>query len=153
VSIKAQITGITGFQSITNNGDNWISINNYLRAGNYITTSDLSVQGIAVHPTNSDIVMIAVGNYRDEDHPLSSMFRSTNGGTNWFEVNLPSPGMIFRGNNFAIKIGGECIKFNPIDPTFIFAGGAPPQGANNNFLYYSSKEQIIIFYIIVLIVD
>lgn len=131
-------TDIGGVYKSTNNGDNWISINNYLRTGDYITTSDLSVQGIAIHPTNTNIVTIAVGNYREEDHPTGSMFRSTNGGTSWSTVSLPSQGMIFRGNNFAIKIGGECIKYNPTNALEMFAGGGPPQGASQNYLYRSA---------------
>jgi hypothetical protein len=72
------------------------------------------------------------------------IFRSTNSGQNWSVPSansIQSPGILFRGNEFPVKIGGPCITFDPNNPNNIYAGGRfPGDGVTGVPYLYESTD-------------
>lgn len=66
-----------------------------------VTNSALNISAVAVNPTDSNNILIAVG---------STMFKSTNGGISWETKKLPTEQRV------------KQILFNPIEPNNIYLG-------------------------------
>jgi hypothetical protein len=140
-------TDIGGVYRSSDNGQNWTIINNYFRKesnNSGLVISDLSIQGLAVkdNGNGTETILIATGFYRDDMHPTSCIFKSINSGQNWSitsSISIQSPGILFQGNNFPVKIGGECITYDPNNPDWLYAGGMYPStdGGGIPYLYKS----------------
>jgi photosystem II stability/assembly factor-like uncharacterized protein len=107
-------TDVGGVFRSDNGGQNWQFISNYAE-----TYSGLYIQGLAVHPSNNNIVYAACGvSYRSTDEGRG-VWKSTNGGNTWTHV---LQNVNFSGND-DIRWGGECLLIDPVSPETIYAGG------------------------------
>lgn len=107
-------TDVGGVFISNDGGTTWQFISTYAE-----TLAGLYIQGLAIHPSNKDIVYVAAGtSYRDTD-PGRGIWKTTNGGATWTHV-LST--VNFSGND-NIRWGGECILIDPVNPNIIYCGG------------------------------
>ncbi|MFA7360654.1 MAG: T9SS type A sorting domain-containing protein [Candidatus Kapaibacterium sp.] len=150
-------TDVGGLYRSSNNGENWTNITNYywdiVQTGISLSPSEMSIQGLAIHPENPNIIVVACGNSMEDASnyaiPYQNIRKSTNGGVNWIPLNtgfMDFTGIVFKGNNNVNegyeKLGGECIIFSPNKEGNIYpmyAGGAPA-GSCYSWLYKSTDE-------------
>ena len=94
-------------------GETWLAVNSG------ITSSDaMAVRSIAVHPENSSIVLRAGGSIVDGERK-SGLWRSIDGGRSW---KLVTRDIDFDGRG-PTTLFGEVVKFCPLDPSLVVAGG------------------------------
>ncbi len=74
--------------------------------------------GMAVHPTNPDIVYAAAG----------SLYRTTNGGSSWTYVSMPSGSYT------------RAVAINPLNPQTIFTTGYSTDGTYSRFGVHRSRD-------------
>lgn len=92
--------------------------------------SSFMVQGLAVHPTNPNTLIICCGaDYIANDYydQTKGIWKSTDAGETWhkkFDFN-------FEGVRSEEKNGGECIVYDETNPNIIYAGGRYPGGFPN----------------------
>lgn len=86
-------------------------------SGNFTTTSGFFVQGIAIAPSNPDIVYQCLGTSYDSTSERG-IWKSTDGGTTWAQI---KSGLNFSGNDEA-RWGGECIVIHPANENEIWVG-------------------------------
>lgn len=158
-------TDIGGFWRSGDNGVTWDNVTCYFRNtgthGAEFSPSETHIQGLAVrdayvNPNNGadqrQIILAAWGH--EVDDAASSIigsvgyqciWRSTNNGHTftWSRSTIQSPGVMFKGNNLYIKMGGECIVYDPNningEQSVVYMGGAPPPGAASK-LYKSTDD-------------
>ena len=150
-------TDMGGIYRSSNNGENWTYVSTFYwefgANGVSLSPSEMSVQGLAVHPENPNIIVAACGNTVDDAanyvYPYKNIRKSTDGGTTWLPVlanSMDGNGIVFKGNNNVNegyeKLGGECIIFSPNKEGNyypMYAGGSPvPSGYS--LLYKSTDE-------------
>lgn len=118
-------TDVGGLYRSSNNGNSWINISNYLRQGaNAQAQSELCIQGVAIHPSIPDIVFAAWGNSYGEANLSNGIYKTTDGGSSWRQIPTDN-WCYFRGNDFDLKLGGECLIYDPTDLTnsTLYLGG------------------------------
>ncbi len=108
---------------------------------NYATTiGGLIVQGIALHPSNPDIIYICCGCYYLDALDMSNIgiWKSVNGGVSWTHVNSS---INFEGVLQWEKNGGECIIVDQTNPNNLYAGGRHIGGTDTqyNTIYRSNN--------------
>ena len=107
---------------------------------NASTIGGLLVQGIALHPTNPDIIYICCGCYYLDalDQSNSGIWKSVNGGLNWTHVNSS---INFEGVSQWEKNGGECIIIDQTNTNNLYAGGRHIGGVETqyNTIYKSNN--------------
>jgi len=107
-------TDVGGAFKSTDGGNNWQFISQYA-----VSIGGLYVQGLAIHPSNNNIVFLACGtSYRSTD-PGRGIWKTTDGGVSWIHVQST---INFSGND-DIRWGGECIAIDPSDPNIMYCGG------------------------------
>lgn len=103
------------------------------------TPAPLMVQGLAINPSDPYTILICCGvHYLDEDWGRG-IWKTTNTGFTWDQKLVKN----FGGNNFSVKIGGECIIFDPTNSNRIYAGGLgqyPYEAYNPNEGLYRSDN-------------
>lgn len=91
-----------GFWKSTTGGNTWTNLSNDLPT--------LGVSCILVHPTDPDIIYIGGGDRDSDDAEPMGVFKSTNGGANWVQIN----------NTMGNVIVGAMVM-HPSDPNTIIA--------------------------------
>lgn len=92
-----------GIWKSTNAGDSWIPLSDNL--------PQIGVSGIAIHPTNSDIIYIATGDPDASDTYSIGVMKSTNGGLTW-----NTTGLAFTVTN---RFAGDLL-INPNNPSMLW---------------------------------
>jgi len=146
-SILFARTDVGGVYYSSNNGSGWNYISTYFDNkswGPEFSPSFLNIQGIAVHPENPDIVLVAWG-LDENDAKIAKdlnntvnyqcLWKSVDHGNNWTKPYITSPGVWFKGNDNNAdhyeKLGGECIIFSPYKNGSnykMYMGGVPRSG-------------------------
>lgn len=107
-------TDVGGVFRSDNGGNSWQFISSYAA-----TFSGLYIQGLALHPSNNNIIYIACGtSYRPADEGRG-VWKTTDGGSTWLHV---LQNVNFSGND-DIRWGGECIAIDEGNPEIVYAGG------------------------------
>lgn len=107
-------TDVGGAFKSTDGGNSWRFISQYA-----VSNGGLNVQGLAIQPSNNNIVYLACGtSYLDTD-PGRGVWKTTDGGVSWSHV---LSNVNFSGND-DIRWGGECIVIDPANPNAIYCGG------------------------------
>jgi photosystem II stability/assembly factor-like uncharacterized protein len=91
-----------GFWKTSDGGNTWVSLSSDLPT--------LGVSSILIHPTNPDIIYIGTGDRDGGDAPGIGVYKSTNGGTSWVQIN----------NTMGNVTVGDMIM-HPSDPDIILA--------------------------------
>lgn len=135
-------TDVGGVYKSTDNGNSWKFISNFR---SNMSPSELMIQGIAVreksgHYSSPDTLLVAWGHNRQdalESGVYRSLWKSTDGGETWTRPTIEPPGVLFSGNNFKIKIGGECVVYHPDSANVLYMGGISPVPNTAPCLYKS----------------
>jgi hypothetical protein len=106
-------TDVGGLYRSDDHGSTWT----YL-SGDFTSHSGHFVQGVAISPTNADVVYQCLGTSYDGSAPERGIWMSTDGGASWVQV---KSGINFSGNDEP-RWGGECIVIHPADSNEIWVG-------------------------------
>lgn len=106
-------TDVGGLYRSNDHGSTWSFL-----SGDFTTHSGHFVQGVAISPTNADVVFQCLGTSYDASGAERGIWKSTDGGTSWTRV---KSGINFSGNDEA-RWGGECIVIHPGDANEIWVG-------------------------------
>ncbi len=85
----------------------------------------LMVQSLMQNPHNHKEIIVATGMDYLFDDKGRGLWKTNDGGKNWYQVLGPLTGneeINYGGNIFKIKIGGPCILYHPIEKDVVFAG-------------------------------
>jgi len=120
-------------------GKNWKFISQFA-----LTPAALMVQGLSVNPYNADELIIACGDHLNPTDSERGLWKTTDGGITWKHVlgdNTGTPEINFGGNQFDLKIGGQCIYFHPSIKGKVYSGGlrTSPNGKNPG-IFISDKS-------------
>lgn len=130
-----------GFWKSISGGNTWTDLSSNIPT--------LGVSSILIHPTNPDIIYLGSGDRDSDDAPPMGVFKSTDGGTSWTQMNntmgnvivsamimhpsdpntiiAATSGGIYKttdgGASWSLKASGNFkdIKFKPGDPTVVYA--------------------------------
>lgn len=94
-------------------GEHWTFL-----GGNFTSIAGLSVQGMAVRPSDANTVLQTAGTSYTATEAERGIWKSVNAGATWTQV---LSGVNFSGND-AARWGGECILFHPTIDTEAWAG-------------------------------
>ena len=106
-------TDVGGMYRSDDHGDNWKFI-----SGDMPSPANYYVQGVAVLPSNADVIYQAVGvSYYGSD-PGRGIWKSVNGGLTWTQI---LSGVNFSGNDLE-RWGSECLVIAPDNENELWAG-------------------------------
>jgi hypothetical protein len=111
---KTDVGGVYRLQrgvGLNGRPDSWLPLNDEM-GGNL--SQYMSIESIAVHPTNGQIVYFAGGNGYGE------IFKSTNGGDKWESTGFRSTNTHMEGNGNGRASTGERLRFDPNNPNFVY---------------------------------
>lgn len=97
-----------GLFKTTNNGNTWTSLTDDL--------ASMGVSGIAIHPTNPDIIYILTGDGDGADTYSIGVYKSTNGGNSWSVT-----GLEWEVTDF---VRGYKLMMEPGDPTYLLVASS-----------------------------
>jgi len=128
-------TDIGGIYKSSNNGSTWGLISNYPLLNNSRAYSEYITAGLAVNPfiESGNELLVAWGNLANDAliRGYQCIWKSVDGGVSWVQSNIPNPpGVLFQGDNFQTKIGGECIIYDPRQNDKVYMGGSNPNGGS-----------------------
>jgi photosystem II stability/assembly factor-like uncharacterized protein len=106
-------TDVGGMYRSDDHGENWRFL-----SGDMPSPACYYVQGVAVLPSNPDVVYQATGVSYYESDPGRGIWKSINGGTTWSQV---LAGVNFSGNDLE-RWGTECLVIAPDNENEIWAG-------------------------------
>lgn len=120
-----------GLWKTTDNGLNWNCISKSI--------AFLGVSGIAVHPTNTDIIYILTGDADGGQLPCIGVLKTTDGGSNWQETGLQFP-------PDSLRQGFE-LKMAPDDPELLLvaASNGIYKTANGGQTWVQSLLNTVVF--------